>query len=1700
MNGSGAGSRNALDGRRGALLTFGGVGLAVILAAVALWPSVHPNGPGTTPAPSQGPAISLPSTSAGVLAPTPIATPDATEPWGELAIAPIQPAATLEATKVTVSGVAADTAFTLASTGADDPQALARALEVTPALDLAVTAGPNERAVTLRPTDPLLPGLLYRFTLRAPDGTASGSWAFQAQSPLRVVTTLPYNGATDVPVTTGIELTFDQDGTVDVATRFSIEPLVKGRFEQHGRTVVFVPERLKPATLYSVTLGRGVSVEGSSQGLEEDVVVRFETAPSAGAPQPSASVSYQFSPTMEWRSGDRPIVAIGISASAPTNDEQQAIRKRPFRVAVYRLSSERAGIGGIRTLTEPPDWAIWSRPTISTSGLTRVLRFDAEPRSDSDWGGSWFRFPEPLERGWYLVQGPQPIGPGGQMVLQVTDVAAYVAAAKDRLLVWANDISTGGELEGATVEMYGGGAIGSTDSDGLLVATTPSVIRRATTGPGVPGDRPFLVVRAKGGRSLVIPVGLSGQMSWGDPENMHDRVWSFMATDRQTYRQTDTVNIWGFVRERDTDRVPKDLELRLMSEWGYGGTDGPPPISSVDVRPDATGAFSQSIKLSDLPYGSYSLQLWSGGDRIADNWFTVALIRKPAYQIALETDRHVLLAGDRVTLTARATFFDGVSVPGIQLTADLFGEQKITTGHTGVATATALATTRSEGWYEDWSCISAGPTQGEEADISGSTCLRVFPASVRLDGEGTVEAGRVTVNGSLHEVAVERLEQAWGMEGGDSVGPNGPAVTGARVTAEITELVPVRERTRRIYDFIAKQVIDQYEYRIDRVARGTTTLTSGPDGTFRLSIPATADRNYTVALSTTDPQGRRARLEVYASVPWAIPEIYSLVPRLETTCGPADELGHGYANFAIRDPLCLAARDDRGDLPSGGSNRYLFFTAQRGLRNVVVNAAPTFEARFTAADVPNVAVTAVRFTGDAMIPIGSFNATFDTAERELTVALTTDRERYAPGETVTLDVKTTDRARQPVSASVVLRVVDEKLYAIGAAYEQNPLWSLYGWVGTWMLWTHASHPLPSGGTGEGGDTMGGGGDGDGRSVFMDSLLFEQVATDATGRARVSFKLSDDLTSWHVSAAAMTSVPEAGSGFILVPVGLPFFVEATVAPEYLATDQPVIRLRAYGSGLSEGDPVAFSVTSASLGLTKATIRGTAFEDVVVPLRKLSVGEHAITIAASSGAGATTLSDRLTRRFRVIESRLTETRTAYTVLTAGAVPEGGPGFTTYLFSDAGRGRHLAVLQAIAWSGGARVDQALAAAIARDLLIDEFGVDPKELPAATFDPGRYQRSGIALLPYSSTDLGLSVRVALIASDRFDREQLAGSLTSAIEDTASTREQRVLATAGLSGLNAPVLANLQAFAADPALTIRERLHVALGLAALGDGAGALAIERDLLSTYGERRGPWIRLRVGESLDDTVEATSLLALLAAELGDPLANDAEGYVDANPAVDELHSLQQVAFIARMLDRTPSAAGRFAYTIAGKRTVVDLDPGESFSLRLVESQRSTFSLQPLSGRVGLATSWQVPMRRESVARDTALALARTYTPSPAIPDDAMVEVRLTATFGPQVVVGCHRVSDLTPSGLAPMEYYQDWSYSDSPAPSYVSPYAIEGQRVSFCVGPSTKSRTVNMRYFARIVTAGTYTWEPAVIQSAMAAESINLTTSRELTIR
>ena len=130
-----------------------------------------------------------------------------------------------------------------------------------------------------------------------------------------------------------------------------------------------------------------------------------------------------------------------------------------------------------------------------------------------------------------------------------------------------------------------------------------------------------------------------------------------------------------------------------------------------------------------------------------------------------------------------------------------------------------------------------------------------------------------------------------------------------------------------------------------------------------------------------------------------------------------------------------------------------------------------------------------------------------------------------------------------------------------------------------------------------------------------------MTTGSDGTARVSVPLSDDLTSWHVSAAAVDAALEAGSGTGLLAVGLPFFAEATIAPEYLVADRPVIRVRGFGSGLAAGETVTFTVSSDTLPMSAVTVTADAFKAAEVPLPALSVGTHRIRIAATAGSGTT-----------------------------------------------------------------------------------------------------------------------------------------------------------------------------------------------------------------------------------------------------------------------------------------------------------------------------------------------------------------------------------------------------------------------------------------------------------------------------------------------
>jgi hypothetical protein len=747
-------------------------------------------------------------------------------------------------------------------------------------------------------------------------------------------------------------------------------------------------------------------------------------------------------------------------------------------------------------------------------------------------------------------------------------------------------------------------------------------------------------------------------------------------------------------------------------------------------------------------------------------------------------------------------------------------------------------------------------------------------------------------------------------------------------------------------------------------------------------------------------------------------------------------------------------------------------------------------------------ITGVRFNGTTYVDGGEYGAWFRATDRAIEVSLSTRRPRYAPGEQVDLEVTTRDDAGRPVAATVILQAVDEKLFQLGGAFDTDPLGELYQPVSSGLRTQYASHRVLREGFGEGGDTTGGGGDE--RTDFRDALLFEAIDTGPDGRASTTFHLSDDLTSWRVGAVAITRDLRAGGGSINVPVGLPLFVDASIAPEYLAGDRPSIQVRAYGSGLAPGAAVRISVTSESLGLAARTVTARAFEDVTLALPPLTPGVHTLSIAAQTGSGPSLLQDRMTRSFVVIESRLERTRTSYLNLSDAGSLQGGDGLTTLVISDASAGRYLPLLLEVAGSDSARLERALAAAKATSLLAHAYGVPDSVVADSEFDGGRYQTpdGGIAPVPYAGSDLQLSALAAIAAADQFDTGQLRGYLDDASADSSATRERRMYALAGLAALGAPVLPQIQAAAADRELTVREQLMIGLGAAALGDARTARSIAVSLLESYAEDLGQTVRLRVGGSTGDITVATSLMAILAAATGEPLAPALWSYVEANPSADEPYELHAVAYVARLLGRVPVQPARFAYTIDGNRTVIELDTGESFQMTLTAAHLAGLSFERLSGEVGVASTWREPVAATAFTPDPDLTLRRSRTPSGPVTAGTLVRVDLTVTFGPQAPAGCHQVSELVPSGLVPVGQQASWYVGEEePVPAdVVLPYAQSGQRVWFCAEPTARQRVVHLRYYARVITPGSYVWEPAVIESRTAPDRAALTGTTRLTIQ
>ncbi|RJQ35302.1 hypothetical protein C4566_00995 [Candidatus Parcubacteria bacterium] len=1708
----------------------------------------------------------------------------------------------VEAAAIDSTGIDSGTTFMIKSKDAiASRDALADNVSFSPTVDYDLTQI-DEHNFKIIPKTPLESRQVYRLAINSKYIDDEGneqkrdySWAFQVKDQFKILGTLPRNEGNYVPTDTGIEITFSHENFINYEDKVSIEPQTEGRFEKHKRTLVFIPKKLNPGQIYTVTVKSGIGVSESDVTLAEDYVFSFET-----------------SPTNEQR-GDVYNSSFGFSADFNEFPDTMTpafvmqaynLNKSEFPVKIYAFKSVDNFIEALQSSDHIPYWASYSRGAhrFDHSGLDEVASYNL-PLTDYE-NSKYLILPEALSKGFYLIEAEYN-GRFSQAFIQISNISTYSTITKTDTLVWVNSLETKGPVSGASIKVVDSNVEAFTDQDGIATFNTQQAF----------GDnentRKNKYLKAESQGSLVvIPIWFYN--SYYD-YSYNTAYWQHFYTDRTMYQPDDVINFWAFIKNRDNSPINGKLKVRLFGSQYYNYYNEPIAVVETDLELDSNGVGLGNLRLDNLTPGGYNLQLMIGDKVVSSNYISVQTYTKPAYKIEVTPKKKAIFAGEDIVVDVKTNFFEGTPVADLDL-VEPNRKINITTDDQGQAQF-SFATTYSDCqeasyycYYPQTSQIALSPVKAEEGQIDAYSYVQVFGPHVDSEVKFVKEkdSNQASITTSVYNIDLDKINN------GDSFDAKGGPAGNKNITAEIFEVVYEKKEVGEYYDFINKIVHKKYEYNRKETSFVKYSGTTNQNGEHTHSLTIDPQKTYYVRVMVDDGQGRHDLQVRYLYSRYSGSGDYAWY-RLSLK-NPEDN------EFAIGDLVEFEFLNNEELLPKAEKENFLYYHLQNGLIERETSNQPEHSFNFKEQYIPNIYVKGVWFDGvsyktsqySSFRDSGGGLVSFDEESRRLNIDVSTDKKDYLPGEEASISVKVTDQTGRPVRASVNLNLVDEAYYQLRNE-SVDPLDNIYnaympsGEISFYSSHRAADMVAESGAEGGGcflagtkvkladgsekniedivvGDKIltfsddknhnlvaadvvsttshvvdgyliinghlkvtpehrifvNGGwqmigeakvGDyllaengqqvlidsiewrrepvkvynfqtepyhtyiangiyvhnqkGGTREEFVDNALFTSVVTNDSGQASTKLTLPDNITSWRITAQAITKDVFAGDNTANINVSLPVFVEGSFAKEYLLSDKPTIKLRAYGTALKSGDDVNFSLSADTLNFSQEDIKGKAFQENYVDLPELSLGEHKINYSVDFSS----YDDTVIKPIEVVQSRLRQSLQNFYKLENGLKPVGSDQYRTNLtFSDHNQGMMYRQLKSLSWSYGDRVDQELSRSLAKQLLKDYF--DEDTYYQGDFNSGLYQLSdgGIALLPYSSSELELSARLTYLAASEFDEVNLANYFYNTYNSKNSNQEEVALALFGLASLHEPVLIPLQNFAQLDNLTAKERLYIALGLQKIGDTEMARKIYLALMNEFGENMGDkYTRLKVGEDQDDYLIHTSLIAILAGAINDPYHESLWQYVEDNYSKEVLLNLEKLSYVSAVLPNLNPGGVKFKLKVAGQEIEQTLEKGMTYKISVSPEELKNIEFYDIEGNVGLVSSYEVPLVSLPTESSPYLDIYKEYyvagQKTNTFKENDLVEVRIYPGISNQALEGYYQVTDLMPSGMAALtSVYSPYVYNNYGC-SFRYPYNIDGQRIKFNVSRGWNDKCDNyFRYYARVVNPGQYTVEPIQIQN------------------
>ncbi|PIQ67849.1 hypothetical protein COV92_00850 [Candidatus Uhrbacteria bacterium CG11_big_fil_rev_8_21_14_0_20_41_9] len=931
------------------------------------------------------------------------------------------------------TGVEADTSFIITSKGALDSEILKENISLSPRAEFTFEVI-DDHTFKVTPIKTLENNTTYNIEISASFIAENGtsferdySWAFQVKDSFKVKHTLPGKNSSNVPLSTGIEVTFSHENVEDVENHITISPKVNGRFETHGQTVVFVPQILAEGTVYTVTVSGASHVVGSQNTLGEDYVFQFETLSSAhNANQHDRQKVSFIENELQYSTEDTiaiPVYAYGEEA-------------KKVEVEIFAYNNSTDFISDLSDKMSVPDWSVYQKSAflVDTSKMSSIFTATLEIQTISEVnnGIHFLVLPESLPKGFYVLENKSASRFDKQAFIQVTDLSAYATVTETDTLVWVNNVKSDQPTVSAKLTFTENNTTATTNSTGIATFATEKLIDANSQD----AFKKIMSIKA-GNDELIMVLNRFNGYYYNNTSTSASDYWKYIYTDRSLYHPGDQIKYWGFVKNRDL-KATDSVHVKLVSN-GYRDFYNNYVVLQEQEIILNNGIFEGSINLENTTPGYYDLQFFVGDNLIQSSYINVQTYTKPAYSIDIQPAKAAMFAGEDVKFDISANFFEGTPLPDTEfkvrvsgtsqsavdkvLKTDEFG--KMSVSYTPVISTCNL--TSSYCPLVNSVTLSVSPVNSEVAEINEYSRVNVYNANAVIDQEVIRNNGTALVNATVRSV--------------DLAGGEGELVSDLRIEGDIIEITYNRVETGEYYDFINKIVRKTYRYNKIENKIGNFSGTSDSNGEYHYNFPITQDKSYKVNISVVDAEGRMNKATSYAYAPIEYRSAYSsdyyFLKNFDKDM--TYKLGD-LAKFELQ---------NNEERVQDGENKFLYYQLQRGLRAYEVDSSADYSFTFEQKHAPNVVLKAVYFDGQTYKIAGNqFNysgAKLDTADSELNIQVKTEKIEYLPGEEVKLNVKVVDKNGAGKKANVNVNVVDEAYYAVSNE-SVNTLDNLYASV------------------------------------------------------------------------------------------------------------------------------------------------------------------------------------------------------------------------------------------------------------------------------------------------------------------------------------------------------------------------------------------------------------------------------------------------------------------------------------------------------------------------------------------------------------------------------------------------------------------------------------------------------------------------------